>query len=161
MFAYFYLWTIAPAWPPDRAALPAPGWPLGSAALWVLAAAGVVGANRALAANARGVFRAALCGAFVLAGCALALAAWGQIATGFPATEHAFGAIVYVLLAYQALFVAVLGIMTAYLLARSWAGLLDRTRRATFDNCRLFWLYAAAQGVVALAVAYGAPSLAG
>jgi len=54
--------------------------------------------------------------------------------------------------------------MAAYLLARSWAGLLDATRRASFDNCRncrLFWLYAAAQGLVALAVAYAAPPLGG
>ncbi len=44
---------------------------------------------------------------------------------------------------------------------RCHASRFAATRRASFDNCRLFWLYTAAQGLVGLAVAYAAPSLGG
>ena len=161
VFAYFFLWTIAPEWPPDPASLPAPGWPIASAVLWLASSVILAWAARALGAAASARFRALLVAAFVLGALAFSTALSGELATGLAPTTHAFGAIVYTLLAYQGLFLATLGIMTAYLLARSWAGLLDATRRVSFDNCRLFWLYAAAQGVVALAVAYGAPALAG
>ena len=63
--------------------------------------------------------------------------------------------------ALQGLFLAVVLIMTAYLIARSWAGRLDGIRRVTFDNCRLFWLYTVAQGLVGLALVHGAPLIAG
>jgi cytochrome c oxidase subunit I+III len=161
VFAYFFLWTIAPEWPPVRDALPDSRWPIASAALWLASAAALAYAKRALDATALPRFCALLALAFVLAALAFGGALYGQLATGLEPTEHAYGAIVYALLAHQGQFVAVLGIMTAYLLARSWAGLLDATRRASFDNCRLFWLYAAAQGLVGLAVAYAAPSLGG
>jgi cytochrome c oxidase subunit I+III len=54
------------------------------------------------------------------------------------------------------LHVAVLLIMAGYTLARSWCGLLDATRRVTFDNTRLFWHYMAAQGVIGILLVHGA-----
>jgi cytochrome c oxidase subunit I+III len=50
--------------------------------------------------------------------------------------------------------------MGLYTLARKWVGLLDATRRNTFDNTRIMWYYSAAQGLIALAV-LAAPRLAG
>jgi cytochrome c oxidase subunit I+III len=47
--------------------------------------------------------------------------------------------------------------MTAYSLARSWAGRLSPARRATFDNTMLLWHYTAAQGVIGLAALHALP----
>jgi cytochrome c oxidase subunit I+III len=47
--------------------------------------------------------------------------------------------------------------MAAYSLARSWAGRLSPTRRATFDNTMLLWHYTVAQGVIGLAALHAVP----
>ena len=52
------------------------------------------------------------------------------------------------------LFVA---IIAPYALARPLCGLLDRRRRATFDNTALLWHYAVRQGLVVLAVVHLGP----
>jgi cytochrome c oxidase subunit I+III len=57
----------------------------------------------------------------------------------------------------QGLFVAALLVMAAYSLARSWAGRLSPTRRATFDNTMLLWHYTVAQGVIGLAALHALP----
>lgn len=50
--------------------------------------------------------------------------------------------------------------MALYLVARSVAGLVDPVRRVTFDNVRLFWFYAVAQGLAGLALTHAFPRLA-
>jgi cytochrome c oxidase subunit I+III len=45
----------------------------------------------------------------------------------------------------------VLLVMGAYTMARLRCGMLDATRRVTFDNTRLLWHYTVAQGIVILA----------
>jgi cytochrome c oxidase subunit I+III len=49
--------------------------------------------------------------------------------------------------------------MPCYTLARSFCGLLDPARRATFDNTRLIWYYTVGQGLVALATIHLFPRL--
>ena len=53
----------------------------------------------------------------------------------------------------------VVALMALYTLARDVAGLLDRERRATFDNTMLLAYYTAAQGALGLAVVHGFPRL--
>jgi cytochrome c oxidase subunit I+III len=43
-------------------------------------------------------------------------------------------------------------LMGGYTIARAFAGMVDATRRNTFDNTRLMWHYTVAQGLIALAV---------
>ena len=161
VFAYYYYWTITPgAWPPLEHALPGAGTPLASAALWIGSALALEQAKRALDRYAKGRLRLWLALALASACAAYALALHGQYDTGLAPSEHAYAASVYAFLAYQGIFVAVIAIMTAYLLARSWAGLLDGIRRVSFDNCRLFWLYSAGQALTALAIVYLSPAFA-
>jgi cytochrome c oxidase subunit I+III len=162
VFAYFYYWTVAPgAWPPLPGALPAIAWPLAAALCWLGSAFSLRWARRALERYRYGRFRLGIGIALLAAFAAFGVGLYGQYRTGLLPTEHAYAAVVYAFHAYQGLFVAVVAIMATYLIARSWAGLLDGIRRVSFDNCRLFWLYAVGQGLVALAIVYGAPLLGG
>jgi cytochrome c oxidase subunit I+III len=86
---------------------------------------------------------------------------YSQWQTGLRPAEHAYGAVVYLILAYQGLHVAVLLIMGCYTLARWAFGRLDPVRRATFDNTMLFWYYTVGQGLAGLAVIHLFPRLIG
>lgn len=85
----------------------------------------------------------------------------GQWQTGLRPTESAYGAMVYMLLALQGQYVFALAIMAAFVLAKSFAGRIDGVRRQTFDNVALIWGYAAAQGLVAVAVSHLFPRMIG
>ena len=96
----------------------------------------------------------------------LMLAAFGldlsaQWAAGLRPRASSYGAAVYVVLSWQGFHAAVLLIMACYVLARSWCGLLDAVRRATFDNVMLFWSYTVGQGLAMLALIHLFPRLAG
>src|SRR5690606_19770919 len=135
--------------------------PVLAALLWIASALALRWARRSLERYAYARFRLATVAAAVAACAGYALALLAQAGTGLTPTEHVYGAIVYAIAALQGLFLAVVLGMTAYLLARSWAGRLDGIRRVTFDNCRLYWLYTAGQGLAGIALVYGAPLLAG
>ena len=82
---------------------------------------------------------------------------WGLVAVGLRPDEHAYGAMVYAVSAWQGAHMLALLVMVAYTLARSWCGLLDSERRVTFDNTRLFLYYAAAQALAGIALVHGTP----
>jgi len=75
--------------------------------------------------------------------------------------ESAYGAIVYAIVSWDAFFAACATLLALFALARRRAGLLDRERRVTFDNARLFWHYSVAQGLAGLAMVHGFPRLIG
>jgi cytochrome c oxidase subunit I+III len=157
VFSYFYLWTVgSDAWPAPETALPGIAWPLAAALAWVSGSALINWAGRFLRRDGQGWFRALLAGAMALMVTAFAADFLGLHGAGLRPTEHAYGAVVFAVLAWQALHVAVLLIMAAYTLARSWCGLVDTTRRVTFDNTRLFWHYMTAQGLAGLLLIHGA-----
>jgi hypothetical protein len=54
-------------------------------------------------------------------------------------------------------FVAVSVVLALFALAREAAGKLDRVRRVTFDNAKLFWHYTVAQSLVGVALVHGFP----
>jgi cytochrome c oxidase subunit I+III len=155
VFSFFYLWTVNDAWPPAGITLPAGQWPIVSGLAWLLSSALMVGAGRALEPRRRAMLTAALAGATVLMLAAFSadLRAWWQ--AGLRPSEHAYAAVVCAVLAWQGLHAAVLLVMGGYTLARSWCGLLDATRRVTFDNTRLFWHYTVAQGLAGLLLIHG------
>ncbi|MCC6534778.1 MAG: cbb3-type cytochrome c oxidase subunit I [Burkholderiales bacterium] len=162
VFAFYYYWTIAPGpWPPAPDTLPAWPWPAAAALLCAGSARLLRRARQALDRHAHRGLRAHLGIAALTSLSAWMIAIHGQWQAGSLATAHAFDASVYALLSYQGLFVAVVLIMAAYLLARSLAGVLDGIRRVSFEVCRLFWLYTLWQGVFVLAVIYGSAALAG
>lgn len=156
VFAYFYLWTVTlSGWPPSGVELPASGASIAAAAGWAASSVAMESVNRTLRANvSRTAFGARLIIALILMWAAFSfnfLALWN---TNVRPQAHAYGAVIYTMLAWQALHVVLLTLMAGYTLARSWAGLLNAERRSTFDNTRLMWHYTIAQGAAALAVMY-------
>ncbi|MGH7402216.1 MAG: cbb3-type cytochrome c oxidase subunit I [Candidatus Rokuibacteriota bacterium] len=157
LFSYFYLWTIAAEWPPPAQRLPGWGWPAAAGAAWAASSGLLLGASRALAADAAARFRGLLAGAALAILAALALDVAGQYRAGLAPSAHGYGATVAAAILVQALFVATLVLMAMFSLARSWRGLLGPARRATFDNTMLLWHYAVAQAVVGLAALHVLP----
>jgi cytochrome c oxidase subunit I+III len=157
LFSYFYLWTLAAEWPPAGQRLPAWGWPVAAGSAWAASSGLILAAGRALATGAPSLFRRWLATGALAMLAAVALDLGGQWTAGLAPTGHGYGATVATAILIQGLFVAALLVMTAYSLARSWAGRLSPTRRATFDNTMLLWHYTAAQGVIGLAALHALP----
>jgi cytochrome c oxidase subunit I+III len=153
-FAFFYLWTVTPSgWPPADIGLVALDLSLVAAAGWMLTSIAIEAANYALQKNgaASGFTLTAL--ASLLGGCAALFLQFRALERiGAPPDEHAYAAVMYTLLALQALHVVLLVLMIGYTLVRATAGKLDSVRRTTFDNTRLMLHYTAAQGVLGVLI---------
>jgi cytochrome c oxidase subunit I+III len=155
VFAYLYLWTVAPeTWPTaDRLQ------PLGAfavpAALLAASSAAIGIANRALA-RGRSV-SPAVAAAIVFIAAAFAADVYGH--RELVPTTSGYGAVVYLVLALAGFYAAAAIVLALFAAARQARGLADRVRRVTFDNARLFWHYTVAQGLAGLAVVHGFPRL--
>jgi cytochrome c oxidase subunit I+III len=147
LFSYLYLWTVSPQVWPQADALPAPVYALAAAVLLALSSAAAVYANRKIYPG--------LIAAIVLLIAAFALDVYGH--RHLEPTASSYGALVYGFLSLQGFYVAALVTMALYTLARHGAGLLDRARRATFDNAMLLWHYTVAQSLGGLLVVHGFP----
>jgi cytochrome c oxidase subunit I+III len=158
VFSYSYLtMAVADACPPPGTRLPGLAWPAAAALLW-LASSFVFETLK------KNLDEKRLLGFALVAAMALMLGAFGADfyglwQSGLRATQHAYGAVVYAVLAWQGFHVAVLLVMALYTLARSRAGLLDATRRVTFDNTRLFWHYMVGQGLAGIFLVHALPRL--
>jgi len=163
LFSFFYLWTVTPGtWPPAGFSLPPGAWPVAAVAAWLASSATMEWARRLLSRDAsRSALTLAILASIVLMLAAIGADAYGQWHSGTRPQAHAYGAVVYAALAYQAFHVAVLLIMAAYTLARSWSGLLNARRCATFENTRIFWHYMVGQAIVAIFVLNVLPRLSG
>jgi cytochrome c oxidase subunit I+III len=153
LFSYLYLWIVSPGVWPDAA--PGPAYPLGAAVLLVLSSSAVWYANR-------GVARDGDCRALVLAVPLLAAAMALSIVAhrDLSPVQSAYGAIVHAVLMIDGFFAVAAIALALFALARRAAGRLDRVRRVTFDNARLFWHYVVAQTLVGLLLVHGFPRLA-
>jgi len=158
IFAYSYLGTVvAPVWPPAGATLPAMSWPVCAALAWLASSAVIEFCGRRLAN--RVMVNVAVAAAIALMFAAFAADLYGQWQTGLRAYQHAYGAAVYTVLAWQGFHVCVLLVMAAYTLARNVCGLLDAKRRVSFDSTRLFWHYMVGQGIAGILLVHGLPRL--
>jgi cytochrome c oxidase subunit I+III len=161
VFAYLFLWTVQPqAWSAGAAVLPAPAWPMASAAM-LLAASALVGfCGRRLRAGHTGwMFPLAMVAAVVLLCAAFGVELHAQRATGLSPQQSGYGATVYLCVALQGLFAVFATCMGLYTAARAAAGLLTAQRRVTFDNTMLFCHYTVLQGFAALALVHGFPRM--
>jgi cytochrome c oxidase subunit I+III len=154
LFSYLYLWTVSPeVWPKTA---PETSFALVTAVLLLLSSGAVALANR-------GVTRNGDCRALWLA-LPLVLAAFGFHLAGqwhLSPAESAYGAIVHAILSIDGFFIACAVVLALLALARRRAGRLDRERRVSFDNARLFWHYTVAQTLAGLLMVHGFPRLAG
>jgi cytochrome c oxidase subunit I+III len=161
-FTHAFLWlSNAGAWPPAGTALPGLAAPLGTAALLALAAFLLWAAERLL----RGGHARAMAGVLLLAlpahlgALALDLNAVWQ--AGIRPTAHAFGAAIFANQFWQGIHAVTVLAMALYAAARALAGLLGPARRVTFDNVRLFWLYALGQAAAGMVLTHLLPRVLG
>ncbi|HZM32987.1 MAG TPA: cytochrome c oxidase subunit I [Burkholderiales bacterium] len=155
VFSYLYLWTVSPAiWPREAGGL---AWPLAAAVLAAGSSLLVGLANRCLKSERPKAMAASLAGAIVLFLGAFAAMLAGH-ATLSPA-ESAYGAVVYLVLSLAGFFGFVVIGMALFVIARAAHGMVDRVRRVTFDNARLFWHYTVAQTLVGIVLVHGFPRL--
>ena len=152
VFAYFYLWLNATAWPAGGAAVMA-----GTPALvaFALLALPLLASWRAPVALAAGRLRVAI-GWHVLAlvGGALFLAhhlpaMW--TAVGAP-QAHAYGAVAWTLTGFHALHVIVALLVGGFTALRIHCGHVDAIRTLESRIAVAFWRYVVAIGVITLAV---------
>jgi cytochrome c oxidase subunit I+III len=151
-FAFFYLWTVSPGFPPPGLELPLAGWSVVSAVAWIASAGAMIVANGQLARPNGIAFSAASLGALVLSWAGLLANLQALTGAGLSPSAHGFTATVYMLATWSGVHVALLTCMVLYTLARGWAGKLDAERRNTFDNTKLMVYCSAAQAVVGLCV---------
>jgi cytochrome c oxidase subunit I+III len=165
VFSYLYLWIVSPdVWAPEGSPAP-PGlaWPLGVAALILAGTASIWASGRLLPApGGRSLAQPLLAalGALLLAG-AIALEVWSHWTTGLTPTQNAYGAMVYMQSVVNGQLSAALLIMLGFVVARAFAGKLDRVRRVSFDNAALLYYYAAAQALFGLVLIHGFPRMVG
>jgi cytochrome c oxidase subunit I+III len=151
IFAYFFYWTVHADWPPPMAGemdllLPALALPA------ILVTVPLIRlAVLALRGSRTGLFRIAVwLGIAALIGCAGLESLW-LAHSGLDPTSHAYPAIVWTILGYFLLHVALALIMGFYVLARFWAGRLAPGYDIDLRNSALFWYYTAFQGLIAMA----------
>lgn len=147
-FAHLHVSMAADVCPPPGAALPKAGWAMGAAALLLLGSAAMAAAQQTLGrARNAGWLRLLVVVALACVVASLGLQMAGHIQAGLNPRADAWSATVAALLGWQALHGGILVVMAMYLVARSVAGLLHVSARATMDNTVLFWHYVTAQGI--------------
>ncbi|MBO9353532.1 cytochrome ubiquinol oxidase subunit I [Bordetella petrii] len=161
LFAYFFLWTVAPRGWPAADALVALPVPLSGAALLVFSSVLVWAGGRGLQHGRQGWVRIGLPLGCLMLAAAVGLEAAAQWRTGLRPPDSAYAAAVYAVIGLQALLVAALGFMGLFTAARSWAGRLAADRRACFDNTALLWHYTVVQGLLGTCVLHGFPRWVG
>ena len=160
VFGYFFYWTSHADFPPDP--LPGPGvfWPTISGVLLLGAWALTLLARRWNKRDHAVSFYVGLLLAAALAvagGVALLAGPWG---TGLDPTRHVYPAMVWVLVLWTALHVAVGVIMQLYCLARRLAGRMTACYDINITNVALYWHFSAITVVITVGVVAGFPLVA-
>jgi cytochrome c oxidase subunit I+III len=159
IFSYLYLWTVSPGVWPSPGQVPTVIYPLASAALLAASSVAWGFSNRALKRQRSSLMVCGVLAAIVFIAAAFAVDLHAH--RGLSPTESSYGAIVHLAVSLAGFYGAVVITMALFALARHAAGLLDRVRRVSFDNARIFWHYTVGQSLVGLALVHGFPRLAG
>lgn len=158
IFAYFYLWTFAPEWPPGGIEPYAVQWPLVGLALLVFSSLAVH-----LATNNLRRTPLLLAGLAItaLAGIAYtALQLYLLLGSDFSPQEHAYGALVYTLQIFHLVHLGIGLLMLCFSMAWALSGVPDLLRSQVERNTSLFWHYTAGMGIVVSGVVYFWPLVA-
>ncbi|MEW9855124.1 cytochrome c oxidase subunit I [Novosphingobium sp. M1R2S20] len=149
LFGYAFLWTVAPAWPPPQlfdGGVLSLVTGVGATALAVIGAR--VASRRLQRGNGAG-------GGMVLIGLVLLIAALSMAILGAPSpTEHAYNAVVAVLLAYAVFHAAIALLMQVFVVLRARAGFLSARRSAELRIAQLWTDYAAGSAAIVLLAIY-------
>jgi cytochrome c oxidase subunit I+III len=160
VFGYFFYWTIHENFPPEPNPGPGVAWPAAALALLLGSWALTLLARRW---NRRD--RAALFHAGLLTAAALSVAGGGALLagpwlSGLDPASHAYPAIVWTLVIWTAVHVAVGLIAQLYCVARRLAGRMTARHDIDIANIALYWHFAAFMALVTVAVIAGFPLVA-
>jgi cytochrome c oxidase subunit I len=152
VFGYFFFWTVHENFPTTGMDGPGVFWPsvagIAALAAWVL----MLAARRLNAMGSAIGLRAAIAFSVVLAALGAAALLYAPWVTGLNPTLHSYPAIVWVLVLWTALHLALGLLMQLYCLARSFAGLLTQRYDIDIHNVVLYWHFAAITVAVTVAV---------
>ncbi len=164
VFAHVHVSMALDVCPPPGALLPPLSWPVAAGALLLAGWAAMASASRGIdngdAKRQRGL-RLRVAAAMLLSTAGFGVAIAGHIQAGLDPTAQAWSATIATLLFYQGFHTVVLLFMGGYTLARSWAGKLQPSARASADNTRVMWHCVTLQGVIGLVLVQGLPGLMG
>jgi cytochrome c oxidase subunit I+III len=157
MFGYFFLWAVAPGWPPPS--FIAPSLAIPALAAFGLAA-GFLSSYGAVTANAKSGAGAAvpwLVGGLLagLLGVAALLAI--PIVAIEPPTTHAYHATIALMAIYAAFHAGVAVLLCAQAALRCIAGYVSPLRSLDLRVVRLWWGYTAGSGLLILLALYAMP----
>jgi cytochrome c oxidase subunit I+III len=157
VFGYFFFWTIHEDFPPKRSPEPGVFWLVSGGCLVAAAWICVVLARRWNRRDRATRF-------FVAIACASVFAVAGSIAllagpwtTGLDPTTHVYPAIVWVLVVWTVVHVAVGVIMILYCGARRLAGRMTARHDADVHNVALYWHFTLLTAAITTAVIAGFP----
>lgn len=161
LFGYFFLWAVAPGWPP-------PEFLEASVALTVLAVAGLLighlGADWAVRANRGGGVMARNLGLLTSGlghvGAAVGLMLIPLVGLDSP-TTHAYNATATLLSGYGAFHSALAALMAAYCAVRGIAGYVSPMRNLDLRVLRLWTGYTAIAGILILLALLAFPVMVG
>lgn len=156
VFGYFFYWTLHPDFPPAGAG-PGVAWPVGGAVALLTAWGLTLGARHWNARDRGGWVSVSLLLSVLCAlggGAALVL---GPSRSGLDPASGVYGAVVWVLVGWVVLHVAIGVVMNLYCLARRLAGRMTARHAGDVGNVALYWHFLALTVFVVVAVIAGFP----
>ncbi len=152
VFGYVFYWSSSDAWPPPQ--LPQMEWVWPSAGLLgIVAAWGCTVVARRFNRADRVVALYVALGLGVLLACAGSVAMlWGPHAADLNPTHHTYAAMVWLLMIWSTLHVAVGVLMQLYCVARRAARKMDAQHDADLTNVTLYWHFVASTAVISVAL---------
>lgn len=160
VFGYFFYWTANEHWPPLGAEELGVLWPVAGLALGLVAWLSSVGARKLNRKDRPWLTH----GCFLL-GIAAAAASgvvllWAPARVGMDPTQHVYPAMVWLLMIWCAIHLAVGVLMLGYCAARRVAGKMDATHDADIVNVTLYWHFTALTLLIGVATVAGFPLVA-
>ncbi|WP_142848420.1 cytochrome c oxidase subunit I [Telmatospirillum sp. J64-1] len=158
LFCYFYMWTVAPEWPPEGIEATGERLPVAiAAAILILGSVIVQGSVIALRRGHAWIAKLAMPLA-ALAGLAWIGLELGVALDAWPEPQaHNYPTMAWAVLAYNMLHVLVAVLMALVVTLRLWLGLVTPERSIMIDNTALFWHTTLAFALVGVGVVHFYP----
>jgi cytochrome c oxidase subunit I+III len=161
LFAYFFLWTVAPQWPPAGYREISLSLPLGALAVLLLGALAASLAPTCLRARRNGWAQVLYATAAVLGVLFIVLQVLTLHGAGVAAKGHAYGALLHTIGGFQIVHVGIAIVMALFALLRVRRGYLHHSRPGDGKVVSLFWQYTMLQWLLGFATIHAYPRLVG
>jgi cytochrome c oxidase subunit I+III len=160
VFGYFFYWTVHPDFPGPGQEGPGQLWPLAGGAAILLSWLLTVLARRSNRLDRRAPFYLGLALAAAAATTGIALLVTGPLEYGMDPKTHVYPAIVWLLVGWTAVHVALGVLMQLYCGARRLAGRMTARHDADICNATLYWHFALVTAAVTVGLIAFFPELA-